>query len=164
MTEHSKKFTPISHQEKSLSQENTLIILPKMLHQGEQSAKSLRSNTPSQSTSLTPRQLFYKVKDDIRAISKDQELTYDNIQPAVGQLVAASLDEDSDVEARSIRLNYYSITQQLIITMPTWVHDSHSSWVKTELGFALRQGFFSDEEWETMKFSVGTGKFSPIKS
>ena len=126
--------------------------------------RSLRTSTPSESRPLTARQLFYQAKDDIRSISRDGELVYDNIQPAVGQLVAASLDEDPEVEARRVRVNYYPLTQKLTITMPTWIHDSHSSWMKTELGFALRRGFFDDEEWESLKFSVGTGKFCPIKS
>ena len=131
-----------------------------MLRQAE---RSLRS-TPTEAKPLTARQLFYRAKTDIRSISREQELVYDNIEPAVGQLVAASLDEDPEVEARCVRLNYYPITKKLTITMPTWIHDSHSSWMKTELGFALRQGFFDDEEWESLKFSVGTGKFSPIMS
>lgn len=122
-------------------QENTLIILLfssiKMLCQGEQHARSLRTSSLSQFKPLTARQLFHQARSDILSTSRELELVYDNMERAVSQLVAASLDEDLEVEARCICLNYYPITKKLTITMPTWIHDSHSSWMKTGLGFAL---------------------------
>lgn len=113
---------------------------------------------------LTARQLFYQVKTDIASIQRTGGLVYENIEPAVGQLVAARLDEDPEVESTCVRLNYNPVRKELTVTMSTWICNSHSSWMKTELGFALLRGFFDDEEWERLKFAAGRSKFFPVSA
>ena len=128
-----------------------------MLRQSENSPRILRS-MPRAPDPLTARQLFYQVKSDIASIQRNGGLVYESIEPAVGQLVAARLDEDPEVESTCVRLNYNPVRKELTVTMPTWICNSHSSWMKTELGFAPLRGFFDDEEWERLKFAAGTSK------
>lgn len=80
----------------------------------------------------------------------------------MGQLVAASLDEDCEVESACLQLSYNPVKKELAIRMPTWIHDSHAIWVRMELGYGLTSGFFDNEGWERLKFAMGTSKFSPV--
>ncbi|OAL67057.1 hypothetical protein A7C99_1472 [Trichophyton rubrum] len=108
----------------------------------EPSGRLLRGQGPPPTPTPTPQKLFNIVRQKILDAYEFQDLSFQNISDATGELVITSLSEDQDVENACPRINYNSYTQTLDIrVMPTFIHDAHQSWLVMEMSRMVSTGF-----------------------
>ncbi|KMQ44419.1 hypothetical protein HL42_4923 [Trichophyton rubrum] len=123
----------------------------------EPSGRLLRGQGPPPTPTPTPQKLFNIVRQKILDAYEFQDLSFQNISDATGELVITSLSEDQDVENACPRINYNSYTQTLDIrVMPTFIHDAHQSWLVMEMSRMVSTGFVTQAEFDSVSFLVGT--------
>ncbi|OGM43173.1 hypothetical protein ABOM_008863 [Aspergillus bombycis] len=116
------------------------------------STRVLRSSAKSRQ-SVTPQQHFYSLKSEILASNGPSRLTREQLPPEVGILLARSLSEDGQVEAKSVQINYDPFSMSLEINMPSETHQVITNWVANELTIAGINGFWTIPELVPITFT-----------
>ncbi|GIK05981.1 hypothetical protein Aspvir_010098 [Aspergillus viridinutans] len=91
-------------------------------------------------SSFRRRRFIFQVKNDILTAREAVFLKYESIEPSIGSRAALSLDSDGEIEARSVLINYNSVTQVFTVDMPTAIPSCHQPWISDEF---IRAGVVS---------------------
>ncbi|OJZ87304.1 hypothetical protein ASPFODRAFT_206160 [Aspergillus luchuensis CBS 106.47] len=89
------------------------------------------------------------------------ELTYEEVEPEDGLLVARTLAEHKhpEIERRTSRVSYNSLKKTLWIrAMPTFLHDAHQQWVMSAMLDWAYNGLVNKGERRKISVGVGTSK------
>ncbi|GAA82748.1 hypothetical protein AKAW_00863 [Aspergillus luchuensis IFO 4308] len=85
------------------------------------------------------------------------ELTYEEVEPEDGLLVARTLAEHPEIERRTSRVSYNSLEKTLWVrAMPTYLHDAHQQWVMSAMLDWAYNGSVKKGEHLRITFGVGT--------
>ncbi|GIJ92344.1 hypothetical protein Asppvi_011325 [Aspergillus pseudoviridinutans] len=107
-------------------------------------------------SSFRRRRFVFQVKNDILNARESVFLKYESIEPSIGSRAALSLDSDGEIEARSVLINYNSVTQIFTVDMPTAFPSCHQPWIIDEFIQAGVSGFLTCAENDDITMSSNT--------
>ncbi|GFF55560.1 hypothetical protein IFM62136_02879 [Aspergillus lentulus] len=122
---------------------------------------TLLGQAPAES-SFRRRRFIFQVKNDILTAREPVFLKYENIEPGVGSRAALSLDSDGEIEARSVLINYNSVTRIFTVDMPAAIPSCHQPWIIDEFIQAGVSGFLTRAENNHISMSSSTRMLSPF--
>jgi len=104
-----------------------------------------------------PEDLFAHVRNQIINATHPKHLVYEDVNHTWGTRIVDSLAELHEVERRSARLGYNTVTKVLSATIiPTEVHDSHHEWIRRGISDWKDAGLLTPAENYNTKLKVGT--------
>jgi hypothetical protein len=105
--------------------------------------------------SFRRRRFIFQVKNDILTAREPIFLKYESIEPSIGSRAALSLDSDGEIEARSVLINYNSVTRMFTVDMPAAIPSCHA-WIIDEFIQAGVSGYLTCAENRDISMSSNT--------
>lgn len=122
----------------------------------------LRSQAPAESRDGR-RRFFLQVKNDILAARDRVFLEYGSVEPSIGSRAALSLDEDGEIEGKSVIINYDSVTQVFTVDMPTAIPNCYQAWIINQFVEArVESGFLTGAEFKNIFIGSNTRMLHPL--
>ncbi|RHZ54486.1 hypothetical protein CDV55_104503 [Aspergillus turcosus] len=122
----------------------------------------LRSQAPVES-SFRRRRFIFQVKNDTLAAREPVFLEYGGVEPSIGSRAALSLDSDGEIEAKSVFINYNSVTQVFTVDMPTAIPNCYQAWIINQFVEArVESGFLTAAEYKNIWIGSNTRTLHPL--